>query len=198
MTAAEPAGQSADPGPTILLVGTADTKLAELNRLRDTLLAQGAQVLLMDIGVGAVPGDAAMPVDIRNADVASAAGCTLAAVRDSGDENSAMALMAQGAARLTAQLQRDGRIQGMLALGGTMGTDLALDLAAALPLGVPKVVLSTVANSHLIPPERIAPDLIMLLWAGGLYGLNSLCRSTLALAAGAVVGAARAAQPPRP
>jgi uncharacterized protein (UPF0261 family) len=64
----------------------------------------------------------------------------------------------------------------MLALGGTMGTDLALDVALALPLGVPKVVLSTVAYSHLIPPERIPPDLIMRLWAGGLYGLNRLCR----------------------
>jgi uncharacterized protein (UPF0261 family) len=54
-----------------------------------------------------------------------------------------------------------------------------------------------VAYSHLIPPERITPDLIMVLWAGGLYGLNSLCRSALAQGAGAAVGAVRAAQPPR-
>jgi uncharacterized protein (UPF0261 family) len=54
-----------------------------------------------------------------------------------------------------------------------------------------------VAYSHLIPPERITPDLIMVLWAGGLYGLNSLCRSALAQGCGAVVGAALAALPPR-
>jgi uncharacterized protein (UPF0261 family) len=78
-----------------------------------------------------------------------------------------------------------------------MGTDLALDVAAALPLGFPKVVLSTVAYSHLIPPERITPDLMMVLWAGGLYGLNSLCKSALSQAAGAVVGACLTAQPPK-
>ena len=78
-----------------------------------------------------------------------------------------------------------------------MGTDLALDVAAALPVGMPKAVLSTIAFSHLLPPERIPPDLIMLLWSGGLYGLNDLCRSSLAQAAGAVLGACRLAQPPR-
>ena len=58
----------------------------------------------------------------------------------------------------------------MLLLGGSMGTDLALDVCGALPLGFPKVVLSTIAYSHLLPPDRIPPDLMMVLWAGGLYG----------------------------
>jgi uncharacterized protein (UPF0261 family) len=180
--------------PTILLVGTADTKSDELAFLRDALHAQGAAVRLMDVGVLAAGG---VPVDITNSEVAAAAGSSLQAVIDCGDENRAMTLMAQGAATIAARLQAEGAIDGVLALGGTMGTDLAFDVAAALPLGVPKVVVSTVAYSHLIPPERITPDLIMVLWAGGLYGLNSLCRSALAQAAGAVVGAARAAAPPR-
>jgi len=179
---------------TILLVGTADTKRDELDYMRQRLQALGAGVLLMDVGVLAA-GD--VPVDIANTEVAQAAGCTLQQVLDSGDENSAMTLMAQGAASLAARLHAQGRIQGLLALGGTMGTDLAFDVAAALPLGCPKVLVSTVAYSHLIPPERITPDLIMVLWAGGLYGLNSLCRSALAQGCGAVVGAAQAAQPPR-
>jgi uncharacterized protein (UPF0261 family) len=78
-----------------------------------------------------------------------------------------------------------------------MGTDLALDLCAALPLGVPKYVVSTVSFSAMIPPERLAPDLQMILWAGGLYGLNSVCKASLSQAAGAVLGAARAVEPPR-
>jgi uncharacterized protein (UPF0261 family) len=86
----------------------------------------------------------------------------------------------------------------VLALGGTMGTDLALDVANALPLGFPKVLVSTIAYSHLLPSERIAPDLIMVLWAGGLYGLNSLCRSALSQAAGAVLGACRSVVAPSP
>lgn len=180
--------------PTILLVGTADTKSDELAFLRQALQAQGAGVLLMDVGVLAA-GHAA--VDITNAQVADAAGTTLETLRTCGDENEAMTQMARGAAVLAASLHAQQRVQGLLVLGGTMGTDLAFDVAAALPLGLPKVVLSTVAFSHLIPPDRITPDLMMVLWAGGLYGLNSLCQSALAQAAGAVVGAARAAQPPR-
>jgi uncharacterized protein (UPF0261 family) len=114
----------------------------------------------------------------------------------SADENDAMSAMARGAARLAAQLYHDGRVDGLLALGGTMGTDLALDVANALPLGTPKVLLSTIAHSHLLPPQRIPPDLIMVLWAGGLFGLNSVCRSTLSQAAGAIIGACRASLPP--
>ena len=180
---------------TVLLVGTADTKPDELQFLRAQLQAQGAQVLLMDVGVLAA---GAVPVDIPQQDVASAAGVSLADLVAAGDENGAMAAMARGAALIAARLQAQGRVQGLLALGGTLGTDLAFDVAAALPLGVPKVLVSTVAGSHLIPPERIPPDLITLLWAGGLYGLNSLCRAALAQGAGAVVGAMRAALPPQP
>jgi uncharacterized protein (UPF0261 family) len=115
---------------------------------------------------------------------------TIEAIIASGDENSAMALMALGASRLARQLHDAGQADGAIILGGTMGTDLALDVAAALPLGVPKFVVSTIAYSHLVPPERIAPDLMMILWAGGLYGLNDICRSVLSQACGAVVGAA--------
>ena len=181
--------------PVILLIGTADTKSDELLYLRERMESAGAQVQVMDVGV-LEPGR--FTPEISNDDVARAAGSSISDVKNAGDENTAMTLMALGASLLAAQLQREGRINGMLALGGTMGTDLALDVAAALPLGFPKVVLSTVACSHLIPPERITPDLMMVLWAGGLYGLNSLCRSALSQAAGAVVGACLTAQPPPP
>ena len=77
-----------------------------------------------------------------------------------------------------------------------MGTDLALEVCQALPVGVPKYVVSTVAYSPVIPAERLSPDIQMILWAGGLYGLNSICKSSLSQAAGAVLGAARAVQPP--
>jgi uncharacterized protein (UPF0261 family) len=179
--------------PSILLVGTADTKSDELLFLRERIDAAGGETLGMDVGV-LQPGR--FQPQISNEAVAAAGGSTLAAVKNAGDENAAMTAMARGASVVAAQLYSEGRIHGLLALGGTMGTDLALDVAGALPPGVPKVLVSTIAYSHLIPPERIAPDLMMVLWAGGLYGLNSLCRSALAQAAGAVVGACRAALPP--
>lgn len=180
--------------PRVLLVGTVDTKSAEIEFLRAQIHVAGGQALIMDVGVLAQGPVAA---DITNTQVAAAAGCTLAQVRDSGDENSAMRLMAQGASAMALQLYQQGQIDGLLALGGTMGTDLSLEVASSLPLGVPKVVLSTVAFSPLLPPERMPPDLMMVLWAGGLYGLNSLCQSALAQAAGAVVGACRVARVPR-
>ncbi|MEL6234702.1 MAG: Tm-1-like ATP-binding domain-containing protein, partial [Pseudomonadota bacterium] len=133
--------------------------------------------------------------DISKHQVAEAAGSSIQAAIDAGDENLAMQIMARGAAALTASLQAEGRIDGMIALGGTMGTDLALDCAQALPIGVPKYIVSTVAFSPLIPADRLSADIQMILWAGGLYGLNSVCRASLSQAAGAVLGAARAVTP---
>jgi uncharacterized protein (UPF0261 family) len=179
--------------PRILLIGTADTKSPELTFLRDRIFEASGDVVFMDIGVLA---HGTLKADIPNDVVAAAAGSTLIQIRALGDENLAMAKMAEGAATLAARWHAEERIDGMLALGGTMGTDLALDVASALPLGVPKFIVSTIAYSHLIPPERVSPDLMMILWAGGLFGLNDICRSSLAQAAGAVVGASRAARKP--
>lgn len=181
--------------PCVLVIGTCDTKADELGLLRQCLHDGGGAALIMDVGVLGKP---AFTPDVGNADVAAAAGCPLNEIAAWGDENLAMAKMAEGAARLSARLHAAGRIQGVMILGGTMGTDLALDVAAALPLGVPKLVVSTVAFSHLIPPERIAPDLMMVLWAGGLYGLNAICEPILRQAAGAILGACRSAVPQGP
>lgn len=179
--------------PRILLIGTADTKSPELTFLKQRIVEAGGEVVFMDIGVLA---RGTLTAELSNEAVAAAARTNLSAIATLGDENAAMAKMAEGAATLAARLAAEGSIEGMLALGGTMGTDLALDVASALPLGLPKFIISTIAYSHLIPPQRVCPDLMMILWAGGLYGLNDICRSSLAQAAGAVVGAARAARKP--
>ncbi|MDG3579023.1 Tm-1-like ATP-binding domain-containing protein [Rhizobium sp. YJ-22] len=175
---------------TILVVGTYDTKSDELRFIRHCIEEQGGHVLTMDVGV---LGEPAVPVDIGKHEVAAAAGVTIAGVIAAGDECEAMALMSRGAQALAARLCAAGRFDGMISLGGTMGTDLALDVAMALPLGVPKYIVSTVAFSPLIPAERLPADIQMILWAGGLYGINSVCRSALSQAAGAVIGAARSA-----
>ena len=183
-----------DPTASVLLIGTADTKADELLFMKRCIEDAGGRALVMDVGVLGVP---AFAPDISNAEVAAAAGSSLAEIAAIGDENAAMSLMATGAVSIAGMLHSAGRVHGMLALGGTMGTDLALDVAHALPLGFPKFIVSTVAFSHLVPPERLAPDLMMMLWAGGLYGLNSICRSILSQAAGAVLGACRTAHAPQ-
>lgn len=178
---------------TILVIGTYDTKDEELSYVAERIRAQGGAVLSMDVSV---LGDPSVPCDISKHAVAEAGGSSILEAIASEDENTAMQIMARGASLLCSQLQSAGKIDGMIALGGTMGTDLALDCAQALPLGVPKYVVSTVSFSPLIPPDRLSPDIQMILWAGGLYGLNAVCKSSLSQAAGAVLGAARAVEPP--
>ena len=178
---------------TILVVGTFDTKDDELNYLSGVIRDQGGKVVTMDVSV---LGDPSQPCDYSKHDVAEAAGASIAQAIASEDENTAMQIMANGAAALALKLYRAGVFDGVIVLGGTMGTDLALDVCQALPLGVPKYVVSTVSFSPLIPAERLAADIQMILWAGGLYGLNSVCKASLSQAAGAVLGAARAVEKP--
>ena len=180
---------------TILVIGTYDTKDDELTFLADVIHAEGGQVITMDVSV---LGEPSKPTVYSKHDVAQEAGSSIAAAIASGNENDAMQIMAKGAALLTARLLTESRFDGLIILGGTMGTDLALDVCSAVPLGVPKYIVSTVAFSPLIPAERLAADTQMILWAGGLYGLNSVCKASLSQAAGAVLGAARAAQMPDP
>ncbi len=177
---------------TILVVGTYDTKDDELGYIAEVITGQGGGVLSMDVSV---LGDPSAPTDLSKQDVAAEGGHSIEEAIESGDENIAMQIMAKGAALLAARMHREGHCDGVIVLGGTMGTDLALDVCAALPLGVPKYIVSTVSFSPLIPPDRIAADVQMILWAGGLYGLNSVCKASLSQAAGAVLGAARAVAP---
>lgn len=178
---------------TILIVGTYDTKNDELDYMAQRISALGGRVLRMDISV---LGDPATPTDISKHAVAEAAGSSIQAATDSGDENTAMQIMARGASALARAQFDAGKFDGVVILGGTMGTDVALDVCQALPLGVPKYVVSTVSFSPIIPPERLSADIQMILWAGGLYGLNSVCKASLSQAAGAVLGAARAVEMP--
>lgn len=181
------------PDKTILVVGTYDTKDDELSYLADRIRTLDGGVMTMDVSV---LGDPSSPCDVSKHDVTTAADSSIQAAIDSGDENHAMQVMARGAAALAASLHSDGKIDGVIILGGTMGTDLALDVCQALPLGAPKYIVSTVSFSPLIPADRLSADIQMILWAGGLYGLSSICKSSLSQAAGAVLGAARAVDKP--
>lgn len=178
---------------TILVIGTYDTKDDELSYVAQVLRGQGGGVRTMDVSV---LGDPKNPTDHSKHEVAEAGGSSIAAAIATQNENLAMQIMAKGAAALVAQLYAQGAFDGLIVLGGSMGTDLALDVCTALPLGVPKYIVSTVSFSPLIPPERLAADTQMILWAGGLYGLNSVCKASLSQAAGAALGAARAVEMP--
>ena len=177
---------------TILIIGTADTKADELQYMKACIERIGGAAAVMDVGV---LGDPNFDVAYSKHDVAAAANTTNEAIIALGDENKAMTKTAEGAAKISQELAENGKIDGVLMLGGTMGTDLSLEVAAALPFGFPKMIVSTVSFSHLIPPDRLSADLMMTLWSGGLYGLNAICRAALNQACGAVYGAALATEP---
>ena len=181
--------------PNIIVIGTGDTKSDELQFMASVIRHAGGRPIMVDVSILADP---AYRPDFGRRDIAAAAAVSIDAIIADGDESRAMTLMARGAVALVRDLHRAGKVDGVIMLGGSMGTDLALDVAAALPIGVPKLLVSTIAYSHLIPPERIAPDLMMILWSGGLYGLNDICRAILSQACGAVVGAARHGTKPVP
>jgi uncharacterized protein (UPF0261 family) len=135
--------------PRILVIGTGDTKSDELTFMAGKIAEAGGQAIMVDVSV---LGDPPYVPEYSKHDIAFAAGTTLQDIIDSGDENTSMALMAKGACNLVRTLHDEGLMDGMIALGGSMGTDLALDVAAVLPLGIPKFVVSTIAYSHLLPP----------------------------------------------
>lgn len=174
-------------GKNILLIGTLDTKAEEVGYVRDLIERRGYRVTVMDVGV---LGYVAFQPDISRQEVATASGTDLEKIATYGDEAKAMAEMARGATKIAVGLFGNGKLDGILAIGGTMGTDLALSVTKALPFGVPKLIVSSVAFSRLIAPDLIAADLMMILWTGGLWGLNSMCRQVLDSAAGAITGAA--------
>ena len=120
---------------TILVIGTYDTKNDELEYMADRIRFMGGAVLTMDVSV---LGDPAKSTDYSKNDVAKAGGSSIQTAIDSGSEHVAMEIMSDGACALVKQLQADGIFDGVVILGGTMGTDLALDVCQVLPLGVPK------------------------------------------------------------
>ena len=169
----------------ILIIGTVDTKADEINFMKECIKNLKYHPIIMDVSV---LGEPSIKVDFTKHDVAKYADMTNQEIINLGNENDAMIASAKGAKKLTSELCSENKIDGVIALGGTMGTDLALDVFSDLPLGFPKCLLSTVAGSPLIEPKRLPSDIITMLWAGGLYGLNSICKSSLSQACGAIVG----------
>jgi uncharacterized protein (UPF0261 family) len=172
---------------TIAVIGTLDTKGDQLKYVKDRIEEKGHQALVIDVGV---LGEAPFEPGITKYQVAEAAGTTLEEVAAMGPQREADAIMtmARGVRALLKDLNEKGRIDGVLAAGGSMGTSLALEAVSVLPFAMPKVILSTVANSPAINPDQLANNVVMVLWAGGLWGLNTFGKRLLDHAAGLIIG----------
>jgi uncharacterized protein (UPF0261 family) len=177
---------------TVVLVGTLDTKGAENEFVRDRLRAAGVDVLVVDTGVLEPPG---FPPDITRQEVAAAAGADFDALVAARDRGAAITAMAEGAEVVIRRLYEEGRLDGALALGGTGGTSIATRAFRPLPLGVPKVVVSTAASGNTADYIR-ETDLVLMPSVTDIAGLNRISTRILANAAAAVAGMVTAAPLP--
>jgi uncharacterized protein (UPF0261 family) len=178
--------------PTIALLGTLDTKGDETAFVRDRLAASGLEVIVVDTGV---LGSPAFEPDIPRTTVAEAGGGNLDALAGDRDRGAAITVMAKGAAAVVRRLRAEGRCDGAIALGGTGGTSIASRAFRELPLGVPKIIVSTAASgqTHAYVGET---DLILMPSVVDIAGLNRISVPILANAAAALAGMVTA--PPAP
>jgi uncharacterized protein (UPF0261 family) len=188
--------------PAVVLLGTLDTKGQEYARLAELVAAAGGRPLLVDAGIGQSDAHTLAPgVDAET--VARAGGADLAVLRSDGDRAAAVAAMEKGAAEIALGLHAERRLDGIVALGGSGGTAIATAAMRALPFGVAKLMVSTLASGDVSDYVR-GVDITMSYPVVDPVGENAVLDTVLRSAAGAIVGMARAgmtggpARPGRP
>jgi uncharacterized protein (UPF0261 family) len=176
---------------TIGIIGTLDTKGREFAYLRERIEAAGAGTLVIDAGV---LGEPLFPPDVAAAEVAAAGGSNHADLLAQRDRGESVTVMARGAAAVAARLFEEGKIHALISLGGSAGTTIGTSAMRALPVGVPKLMVSTVASGD-TRPYVDTKDIAMMYSVVDIAGINSLSRCILANAAGAIAGMVRAELP---
>ena len=177
--------------PTVVLVGTLDTKGKEYDFLRDRVREHGVDVILVDCGI---MGEPLTTPDIAREEVAAAAGADVHALAAAGDRGAAVAAMAEGAAAVVTRLHAEGRLDGILGLGGSGNSALATQAMRALPVGVPKLMVSTVASGDTRPYVG-AVDIAMMYSVVDIAGVNRISAQIMTNAAGMIAGAVKSATP---
>ena len=172
---------------SVVLLGTLDTKGAEYEFMRDRVRDFGCDVILVDAGVTS----ASTAADVSADDVAAAAGDDRAALAAAHDRGPAVAAMTRGAIEVVKRLYAEGRVNGILGAGGSGGTSIVTAAMQALPVGVPKLVVSTVASGDTRPYVGTS-DVAMMYSVVDIAGINGLSEKILTNAAAAIAGMARA------
>lgn len=183
---------------TVVVIGTLDTKGAEFAFALEAIRKAGCETLMVDAGIGEPTGPVA---DVSASDVARAADTTLRTLREGKDRGLAMEAMARGATAHVRKLHAGGQLDAIFSLGGSGGTSIATAAMRALPIGVPKLMVSTVAAGNVAPYVGTS-DLMMLYPVIDFAGLNTVSERIITNAATAIAAMAKAApgpiQPKRP
>jgi uncharacterized protein (UPF0261 family) len=176
---------------TIAVLGTFDTKGEEHGYVAALIRQRGHQPFLIDVGTLEAPK---LQPDVARTEIAAAAQADLAAVVARRDRGEAVAVMTKGAPIVLARLQREGRIDGVISLGGGGGTAICSAAMRVLPVGFPKLMVSTLASGNTAPYVGVK-DIVMMPSVVDVAGLNRLSRKLLAQAAGAICGMVEARVP---
>jgi uncharacterized protein (UPF0261 family) len=176
---------------TVVLLGTLDTKGVEYAFLRDRLRERGAEVLVVDAGIHEPVG---LEPDVSRHEVARAGGADVDELAAGGDRGAAVTAMAAGAEQMVLRLHAEGKLAGILALGGSGGSSIATRAMRALPVGVPKLMVSTVASGDTRAYVG-AVDVTMMYSVVDISGVNRVAARIMANAAGAMAGMVDATVP---
>jgi uncharacterized protein (UPF0261 family) len=168
----------------VVLIGTLDTKGAEFQFVRDLLNQSGVPSIVIDTGVLGLP---AFQPDISREQVFAAAGTTHAAVRQANDRGRAVEAAAKGATKVILDLLAKSHVEGVFALGGSAGTTIGTAVMRALPFGIPKLMVSTLASGQVKHWVGVR-DILMMHSVVDISGLNRISRTVLANAAHAMAG----------
>ena len=179
---------------TILLIGTLDTKGHEYEYIRDLILARGHRTLVLDAGV---LGEPTFTPDIAAVRTAAAGGGSLAELRETPRSGSRPRDHGPRRARPRAAAAGDGRFDAVYAMGGSGGTSIGATAMQALPVGLPKLIVSTMASGNVAPYVDVK-DITMMYSVVDVSGLNRVSRRVFANAAGAICGMAEQASRPGP
>jgi uncharacterized protein (UPF0261 family) len=173
---------------TIVLLGRLDSKGKEYAYVKDRVIHGGFDVIVVDAGTRGAPQ---FEPDISREEVARAAGVKIQEAVDPIDENKEIEVMMEGASRIAQRLRDSGRLDGIMCLGGSRGTAIGTAAMRALPFGIPKVMVSTIASGDM---RRYigTKDITLIHSVTDIVGLNRMTTRLLAYAAGAVMGAVAA------
>lgn len=172
---------------TVVLAGALDTKGADFAFVKELIEAAGLATLVVDFGV---MGEPAFAPDVTRAEVCAAGGGDLAHLAAGGHKDEAMATMARGLAAVVSRLHGEGRLHGIIGMGGSGGTSLAASAMRELPVGVPKVMVSTVGGGD-VSAFAGTKDITFMPSVVDVAGINRISRAIYANAAGAIAGMVR-------
>ena len=170
---------------TIVLVGRLDSKGQEYAFVKDRILKGDFEVVAVDVGTRGTPR---FKPEISREEVAKAAGAEMKDVVDRSDENKEIQTMMKGAALIAKRLFDSGKLDGIMALGGSRGTAIGTAAMRALPFGIPKVMVSSIASGDM-RPYVATRDIMVVHSVTDILGLNRMTRPVLANATAAIMGA---------